>query len=209
MRFFCLLVLSLLLVACSGRVEPKGVLGGKLNPSSPANQQNACSGTELSARIVNPIPDDQFRVLVADLVSATLEPSQVGNISGSGSGATGVDLLMNLKFSSNHSIDSNSSQFRLIIRDSYVGQIGFDAQKIEPIEIVHGGGSQLTGSYDPNTRNLAVTFTDEYGTIQVYGQIQNDALVGTVSFNNFVSWDGGAAKSGTLGSIQAQSCSFQ
>lgn len=171
---------------------------------------NSCQGNELSSRITSLSGSDQaFRQVVGDLVSVSLNPAELGSVSNSISGTTGVELRMALVFDSSHQIISSSSKFRVTIKDSYVGTTGTDGNMITAIEVVHAASSQLTGSFDPNQRTLHVQFSDSYGRISIDGQVQGGQLIGQVQFVNSTSWDGSAPRQGTLGRIQATSCSFQ
>ena len=171
---------------------------------------NSCQGNELSSRITSLSGNDQgFRQVVGDLASVSLNPAELGTVSGSVSGTTGVEVRMALVFDSSHQIISSSSKFRIIIKDSFVGTRGTDGNIISSIEVVHGASSQLSGSFDSSQRTLHVQFSDAYGRVSVDGQVQGGQLNGQVQFVNSVAWDGSAPRQGTLGRIQAASCSFQ
>ncbi len=171
---------------------------------------NSCQGNELSSRVTSITGNDQdFKQVVGDLVSVSFNPAELGSVSGARSGTTGVELKMALVFDSSHQIISASSKFKIMIKDSFVGTAGVDGNLIVPIEVVHATSSQLSGSFDPSQRVLHVQFSDADGRISVDGQIQNGQLNGQVRFVNGTAWDGSPPRQGTLGRIQATSCSFQ
>ncbi len=171
---------------------------------------NSCQGNELSSRVTSLSGNDQdFRKLVGDFVSVSMNPVELGSVSGASSGATGVELKMLLVFDSSHQIISGSSKFRITINDSFVRTKGTDGKIISAIEVVHTGSSQLAGSFDPSQRVLHVQFSDSYGHLTVDGQVQGGQLIGQVQFMNLKSWDGSTPRQGTLGRIQAASCNFQ
>ena len=203
-----ILITALFVFGCGS--QPGDQRAHSVGVSANSVLANSCQGNELSSRITSLSGNDQnFQQVVGDLVSVTLNPSELGTISGAPSGTTGVDLKMTLVFDSAHQIISRSSQFRITIKDSYVGTIGTDGKTIGPIEVVHNNSSQLSGSFDPGQRILHLQFSDSFGRISVDGQIQGNQLKGQVQFMNSKSWDGSTPRQGTLGQIQATSCSFQ
>ena len=171
---------------------------------------NSCQGNELSSRIISVSgSDSSFRETVGNLVSVSMNPQDLGTISGSASGSTGVSMMMALVFDSSHQIISGSSTFKISIKDSLVGTVGTDGRAILPIDILHSKQSQLSGSYDPSQKILHLVYSDRYGQILVDGQASGNYLSGQVQFANSVAWDGSTPRQGILGSFQASSCSFQ
>ena len=208
MKIVLILITALFVFGCGS--QP----GLQKRSSTPAPENlisaNSCQGNELSSRVTSISGNDQdFRQSVGDLVSVSLNPAELGSVSGALNGATGVELKMVLTFDTSHQIISESSKFRIIIKDSFVGTAGTNGNLISPIEVVHAAGSQLSGSFDPSQRILHVQFSDAYGHVSVDGQIQNGQLNGQVQFVNTKAWNGSTPRQGTLGRIQATSCSFQ
>lgn len=164
----------------------------------------SCQGSEFSTRVLN--SSASFQQTVGDLVSAVMDPLYLGDISGASSGVTGVTVTMKLVFDAQKQIVPQSSRFEILIKDSWVGDAGTDGEPILAIEILHDGTSQLSGSLQGE--NLQLHFSDEYGSIDLSGQVRDGLLQGTISFVNSRSWDNSAPRSGTLGQIQVSSCSF-
>jgi hypothetical protein len=198
--------IALLLVGCGDRIEYGRA---KASPAvTPILAANACSGTQLNARVVNSASN--FQAIVEDFVSAIFDPSSyLGTVSGAANANTGIDFKLDLKFDENHQIVRQTSVFSMTIKDSYSVNGSPTGDKYDPIKIVHTSDSQLSGGFDPNQGTLKITFSDSEGTISIEGQIVEGSLRGTVAFQNSVSWDGSSPKSGQLGSFVANSCNFQ
>lgn len=205
------LALGLMLVGCGAQPGSQS-LRAVGSPAS-AVSANSCPGNGLSSKITSLVgSDSSFRQVVGNLIAVSMNPEELGAISGSVgsiSGSTGVSMSMALVFDSSHQIISGSSTFKISIRDSLVGKIGTDGAAISTIDIVHSTQSRLSGSYDPSQKILHLVYSDSYGSISVDGQTLGNSLNGQVQFANSVAWDGSTPRRGTLGAFQASSCSFQ
>ncbi len=208
MRKILFTTITLALTACGDQYKlanyPHTIVGNSSTIGLP--NPDTCKATQMLATVTDASSQPPSREVIADLISATLNPDAPGTLGD----IEKVELSLNFALDRHHQIVSAQSQFRLTIIDSRVGEMGPDSMPIEPIEIVHALNSTLTGSWDPNERILDLTFEDAYGKIKVVAQEQGDALVGTLSFENTTSWDPEIApKSGTLGLISLKHCQFQ
>lgn len=144
-----------------------------------------------------------FRDNVLGLISATMDPNQFGNISGTPGSNTGVDMSMKLNRSGN-TVHAANSKLRLVIWDSYVGQASQanPGQTIQPYPVTLDAQSVVA---DGNA--LVVTFGDSYGTIAVrINEINNNIARGTVSYSNTQHALGGMPASGHLGAFVVPLC---
>lgn len=205
-------ILSLLFVLCFGlwgcsNSSPTKASGNNIKNDPGQLETNKCSGSQFSVRVFDTsVNDEAFRGRVADLVSASMNPFELGQVSGAITGSTGVTVTVNLVTDASGNIISNQSQFNLSIHDSYVGQSGSEGGSILPIQIAHTTDSQLAGSYSSQTKQLNLQFSDEYGEISIQGRIANSQFSGTVQFSNFISFDESSPKSGVLGQFQINNC---
>lgn len=146
-----------------------------------------------------------FKSRVGDLVSATLDPQQLGDIAGAGATGTGLDLYLKLKADAQGQIAAESG-LQILIYDSYVGQIDATGVQIQPYPIVITKGAQ--GLLNRGQRSFQVSFTDAYGTVILEGTYDDSYARGSVRFSNTRAFDGGAPRSGQLGQFVIPSCNL-
>lgn len=136
----------------------------------------------------------QIKDAVQVLVSATMDPSAVGDINS-------IEVSGNIGFQSNGQV-TNDSAFQIVIKDSYVGTTD-DGTQIDPIVI---RVSNATGTVYNGKANI--TFSDSYGTIIVTGTWdQSNTFNGVVNFQNKTSKVANKTN-GTLGGFNIPVCSF-
>ncbi len=213
-----LFAVSLCLQACSGGSRSASVANGtrSVNTSNVNGSSNNgtlgnknCQGSDLGYVYDESSSQNQttgFQQRVAGLVSAGIAPESLGQVSGIYGDTTGVQLRMKLRFSSSGQIVSGESFLEMTITDSYVGQDDGSGGLVEPITIYIE--SVKTGTMNPSTKQLQVTFADQYGEISLQGRVQGEELVGSVSFVNFVSFDNSSPASGLLGDFSIPACSI-
>lgn len=151
---------------------------------------------------------EQFNSQVKGLMSATLPPQQIGEVSSYAGMASGVRIQGGVRASFVNGMISNvdlvSAQIRMAIWDTKAGTTD-GSGKIIPEYPIHMIGA--TGSAGGNQVNL--TFNDAYGTISVGGVIQGGLFQGQISFNNRVNMSGGTLpNSGSLGGFTINVCDF-
>ncbi|MFN7904020.1 MAG: hypothetical protein ACK5P5_02450 [Pseudobdellovibrionaceae bacterium] len=220
-----LCALSLILQACSGgqrssstssqRSANTSNVGGPVNDNSGVGKicQNSDIGYIYDSSVSqgesglnsNLGSSSNFRQRVADLVSVSLSADFLGEVSGVYGASTGVELRLKIRFSSSGQIVTGSSFVELTIYDSYVGQDDGTGQSIEPYVIYIE--SVKSGNFNSSTKQLQVTFSDQYGEITLRGRVQGEELQGTVQFVNYTSYDNSAPRSGTLGEFIVPACS--
>lgn len=221
-RISCLLLLGLLtLSACdkkktnksnpardarlNGGMQPYNTTpNGITNPNSTTPYPNQQGGT--NNQIYNNIGSqwvflqttdyNSFIQSIKGLVSASMDPNGLGNLSNYGD----VALIGYIDMNQQYSINTANSRFRLEIWDDY-------ARSGSASEIALSFNS--LANYQVNGSQITLYFQDSYGQVIISGQIYGSDFYGTVSFRNSQSFDGSANyASGTLGSFQVPYCGF-
>lgn len=147
-----------------------------------------------------------FRENFIALLSATMNPNDIGEISGVRGASTGVDMRLRIgRTAGGGSVTVANTKLNLIIYDSYVGQASTinPGQAIQPLTI-----SMNASNVASNGNELVITFGDQYGTITAHLQGTNPNFTGTLEFANYQSATGGSPASGQLGSFVVPSCGF-
>lgn len=209
--------LAAALAACgsrsdSGRTNIRTATGpGSLLGVSTSGFLDKCSGGQSA---VGAVYDDgstggfggSFRDRVGGLVSATMDPSKFGEVSGQYGAQTGIDLRLRLIQMGTGQVDSAQSRIQLVIYDSMVGQPNSSGGTIQPYPITISGSA--TGMINQSTRQFQVSFTDQYGTLQINGTWDQTQAKGTVVFQNKAHFSGGMPASGTLGVFVFPTCAL-
>ena len=146
-----------------------------------------------------------FEDRVKALLSATINPSEIGTISAGASDATGVRFQGNIKIDTSGQVVLASTKIKILVYDSYVlnSQYASDGKKYEAVPLEFTSAAE--GRFD-NTGSGYVLFRDSYGEIRFDGQYDNQYFKGTVSFRNTQSVLGGTAAQGTLGQFYVARC---
>jgi hypothetical protein len=147
-----------------------------------------------------------FRQRLVDFVSISLSPESLGEVSGVYGASTGVQMRLRVRFTSSGQIVSGSSSLEISIYDSYVGQSDESGIPIEPIVIFLD--TVKSGTFNASSKQLQVVFADQYGEVSLQGRVQGTDLQGTVSFQNFTSFDNSSPRSGVLGEFLIPACSI-
>lgn len=146
-----------------------------------------------------------FESQVKGLLSATVDPAEVGQISGAPNDSTGVRFQGQFKINSNGSVDLAQTKIIIKVYDSYVVQSAMDGSnqyQAIPIEFAQAAA----GQFNMQTGSGYVVFRDQYGEIRFDGTLSGDYLSGQVSFVNTTNVTGGAAASGVLGQFYVARC---
>jgi hypothetical protein len=201
------------LVACSeggftARTASNGTNGaaGGGNGSAGGAFPASCSATTVG-KIFDPAggASTTFESQVKAFVSATLNPTLLGSVSGDVNAATGIDLKGTWSFDASGALLTNGSGVSIEIFDSFVGTIS-NGEPVLPYTIDFG--SAISGSLNRATGEFTVVFTDKYGSIIFKGTKGATYSEGTVKFNNTAAVAGYAPTSGTLGSFKINNCAL-
>lgn len=146
-----------------------------------------------------------FEARVKGLLSATIDPSEVGQISSGPSDQTGVRFQGQIKIETNGTVNLAQSKILIKVYDSYVLQSAMDgSNQYQPIPIEFT--SAAAGQFNMQTGSGYVVFRDQYGEIRLDGNLSGDYFSGQVSFTNSTNVTGGSAASGVLGQFYVARC---
>lgn len=146
-----------------------------------------------------------FETRVKGLLSATINPAEVGQISSGPSDQTGVRFQGQIKVESNGSVNLSQTKLLIKVYDSYVLQSAVDgSNQYQPIPIEFT--SAAAGQFSLQTGSGYVVFKDQYGEIRFDGNLSGDYFTGQISYSNATNVAGGAASSGVLGQFYVARC---
>lgn len=147
-----------------------------------------------------------FENRVKALLSATVNPAEVGSVSAMANG-TGVGFTGLIKLDSSGNIVGAQSKLTITVHDSiwYMNQI--DANKIK-LNFDPATGSTISGQFNVQTGDGFLSLKDQYGEVRFEGKIDAQNFSGTVKFQNATTVIGGSPASGTLGQFQIQRCAI-
>lgn len=138
-----------------------------------------------------------FTEAIRGLVSASMDPQELGYVSSYGD----VALIGYIDMNQQGTINQSNSRLRLEIWDDYArsGSASEIALQFDALSTYNYSGNQIT-----------LVFQDAFGEVTIYGQFsQSSDFYGTVSFRNKQSYTGNANyASGTIGSFQVPYCGF-
>ena len=209
----------LLLLSCSGLVacSQEGFSTIRTASNTSAGGGNGAAGggafpTSCSATTVGKIYDPAggastaFDAQVKSFVSATLNPTLLGSVSGDINASTGIDLKGSWTFDAAGALVSTGAAVSVEIFDSYVGTKDSDGETILPYTIDFS--SAFSGSLNRTTGQFTVVFKDGYGSITFTGIKGATYSEGTVTFANSTAVSGYSPASGTLGSFKINNCAL-
>lgn len=157
-------------------------------------------GTQVSL-----ITTGSFEARVKGLLSATINPAEVGQISSGPSDQTGVRFQGQIKVESNGSVNLAQTKMLIKVYDSFVLQSASDGtNQYQPIPIEFTSADE--GQFNTSTGSGYVVFRDQYGQIRFDGNLSGDYFSGQVSYVNNVNVTGGSASQGVLGQFYVARC---
>lgn len=170
---------------------------------------NRCGDPNKSwGKIYDQHSSGNFESQVKSFVSATLDPSTLGTISGNINDPTGIDFSAVLAFDSANQLIPASSTLIIKIFDSYAGQV-YNGTTVAPYNVEFNAATE--GMIDRTTRQIQAKFKDSYGEIIIQGQYDEATqgmVQGTVYYTNFVAVTGHTPTNGTLGSFRSYACAM-
>lgn len=199
-------------------VRLTGARGATVGQS--VNFATSCNGASAVGQVIDSSSYGAvgtFQDRVAGLVSASLDPSNMGTVDGTlnSTTGTGVDLYMHLQMNGN-SLAVAGSGVRLMIYDSFVGQTDDSGAVIQPYSITVPAKQ---GSVDTANHTFTMVFQDVpvatnsgatptiYGTISVTGTwTPNGTATGRIDYQNLVNITGGTPAQGNLGAFVMPAC---
>lgn len=203
-----LVLVVLSLSACAKKDGASVASAGRATATGTTSQvtqtvQNAC-GSNIKGRIYDPAGSANFERQVKGLLSASIDPSSFGTISGNvNDPTTGVDVYASIKFDYIGAIVAAESTLQIKVFDSYVGQV-VDGKVIREFDITFSKAA--SGQINRNTRQFQATFTDEYGDVILSGAYNDSIAQGTVYYQNRQSVSSSYPSNGTLGTFTIPTC---
>ncbi|MCE3010348.1 MAG: hypothetical protein LW875_07030 [Proteobacteria bacterium] len=205
------MVLMALTSACGKKSKDEGSVGQARTARETgfANlPRQAFNGSAPGAITTSDQYASTFQEAVKALVSATVNPNEVGQVSN----RNGVILYGDVQLDGAGNA-TTQSKMMLEIRDSYVGQTGADGKVIEAIRI------SMALSTNPSQRSYVrngqaeLFFADQYGWIRLKGTYDGSWFQGSeVEFQNSTVYQGAsqgsAPRGGYLGGFYVQTCGF-
>jgi hypothetical protein len=148
-----------------------------------------------------------FEQRVKGLISASVDPEEFGIISSNSNVAqNGVTIEGHLFYDGNGNVLLDQSKLKITVSDSFVGQKNSDGKIIEAYPI--NFNSAVAGTMNLQTKAFMLQFKDAYGDITLNGVINAATVTGTVSYQNYTSYDGGQASAGVLGTFSIATCGW-
>lgn len=146
-----------------------------------------------------------FESRVKGLLSATIDPSEIGQISSSANDQTGVRFQGTIKVETNGTVNLQQTKILIKVYDSFVLQSASDGtNQYQPIPIEFT--TAAAGQFNMQTGSGYVIFRDQYGEVRFDGNLSGDYLSGQVSFANSTNVTGGSAAQGVLGQFYVARC---
>lgn len=209
-KLMTLLMLSLVFLGACDKKKSKssparaarGVVSQPFQTQPPNNQQQPLypgQGFNTGSEWVYLQSNDtySFTEAIRGLVSASMDPQELGHVSNYGD----VALIGYIDMNQQGTINPSNSRLRIEIWDDYAraGSASEIALQFNALSTYNYNGNQIT-----------LVFQDAFGEITVYGQFNNQSdFYGTVSYRNKQSYAGGTNyASGTIGSFQVPYCGF-
>jgi hypothetical protein len=206
-KVLLLSVIALAFVGCNPGKESKrtaGLRNANVSATGNVNLTPTYCGNNMSS--IGTIYDQgsgqslsggTFENRVKGLLSVTVDPSEVGQISSAPNDQTGVRFEGQIKLDSNGQINLAQSNILIVVYDS------FTLQGMDPIDIRFT--SAAAGQFNSNGSGYVV-FRDEYGEVRFDGNLSGDYFSGQVSYVNNTNVTGGSAASGVLGQFYVARC---
>lgn len=150
-----------------------------------------------------------FENQVKGLLSATINPSEVGTISAQAQG-TGVGFSGSVKLDSAGNVVGAQSKVIITIHDSiwYMNQIPDNLIELKFDQIMAANGATISGQFNTQTGDGFLSLKDKYGEVRFDGKIDAQKFSGIVKFQNSTTVIGGSPVSGTLGQFEIQRCAI-
>lgn len=145
-----------------------------------------------------------FEQRVKDLLSAYLQPSEVGSVSAYQS-SPGVWFSGAVKLDASGNVVAQNSNVMIEVKDSYYNM---NPQNPIQMKFSQASGATISGQFNTSTGVGSLILKDNYGQIKFDGTISAEKFSGTVSFQNSQTVTGGAPASGTLGQFWVNTCGF-
>lgn len=210
-KLVLLSVTAVLMVACNPKKDaPKVTAVANRNNTNVQTFTSTCQQNQFQIGTIYDSGSQQVSLYnsgsyedrVKGLLSATVNPQEVGQISGGQWDQTGVRFQGAIKLDTSGNVVGASSKMLIKVYDSYLLQ----SQTAMPIPISIESAAE--GNFNTQTGVGYVVFKDQYGEIRFDGRIDAQNFTGTVSYKNTVSFDNGQPAQGQLGQFLIARCAI-
>lgn len=213
-----LLVLAAALSACQPKKDTvraqtnplynpiNGVTGlGNINTLCAQGQTSETLGA-----IIDSTQPATFQSRVVALLTATMQPDQVGTVGASLGETTGVRFKGLLSLDANGNVVSSSSNVIITVYDSiwYNDYITNPSVDGIVLNFSPSTGGTISGQFSNTTGVGYFLVKDAYGEIRFDGTITSQSFTGNVTFRNYANVTGQANASGSLGQFTISTCGF-
>jgi hypothetical protein len=199
-------------VACSKKSDNREARAPEVGLGVPGNTPTCTAGQQAVGRIYesgNTASNSSltFEQRVKGLLSATVDPQFFGTISGSGNDAqNGVTIEGRLRYDANGTVLLDQSNVKIMIYDSFVGQLDSQQQVIQAYPINFNAAA--AGTMNLQTKVFMLKFKDEFGEITLNGTVNAANVSGTISYQNDKNVTGGSLSAGFLGEFSIATCGW-
>lgn len=151
-----------------------------------------------------------FQSRVVALLTATMQPEEVGTVGATLGDTTGVRFKGTLYLDVNGNVASSSSNVNITVYDSIWYNDYMTNPSVDGIALNFSPstGGSITGQFSPSTGVGYFVVKDAYGEIRFDGTITSQTFSGNVTFRNYANVTGQANASGSLGQFQISTCGF-
>ncbi len=212
-KMLILSLVSVLMVACNPkkdttvrsatglRTTGSGIVGG-LTTTCPQNQFPIGTIYDNGNQQPSLYNSGSYEARVKSFLSATVNPQEVGQISGAQWENTGVRFQGVIKLDATGKVQLAMSKLLIKVYDSYVLQ----SSGTEPIPVSIDSASE--GQFSPQTGVGYVVFKDQYGEVRLDGVYDAQNFSGTVTYRNYVSYNSSTPAQGQLGQFLIARCAI-
>lgn len=217
-KLILMLVLPLLHMACAkapqSSLSSKATAGATNGSAQTMDTKTflGCASQDASVgRLIDPAyntsnADIKFTQVVKDFASSFMDTNKIGNVSGSPTSSTGIEIEGAIYFDKNGQALAKNSRLQLEIFDDQVGKISATGSIIKSIPVYLN--TLKSGQWNRSTGRFEAVFEDKFGEVVLRGVISKTSTSAEVKFINKTEFSGGSAKSGTLESFYIYSCGF-
>lgn len=192
------LVLGLVLTGCGQDKKRESVSGGRgvrtTGDTSGITGVNTAGASANYAKglwgeVVRPtdFSQEKFQERVSGFVSATMDPENLGTVSGSSGDKTGI-RFSGLVIVKGGNIDQSASKVHIAVWDSYAGTT-IEGKTVPeyPLDFNRITKFKVSGT------KYEIVFEDEYGYVGFYGDKVGDKFTGNFTYRNHKMYDGSDA----------------
>jgi hypothetical protein len=117
-----------------------------------------------------------------------------------------VTIEGRLRYDGNGNVLLDQSNLKIMITDSFVGQLDSGKKPVQPYPINFNAAT--AGTMNLQTKAFTLLFKDAYGEINLNGIIDAKTVTGTLSYQNYVNATGGQVAASVLGAFSIPTCGW-